>query len=334
MRVGITCDLRQDYLAMGYGEEETAEFDRPDTLLAIEQALGELGYQTDRIGHAQALVKRLAAGDRWDLVFNFAEGLYGYGREALVPALLDAYRIPYTFSDPLVLALCLEKGTTKRVLRDLGLPTADFAVVATEADLERVELPYPLFAKPIAEGTGKGVTTASRVSSREALGPVCRKLLADFHQPVLVETFLPGREFTVGIVGTGARASAVAVLEIVLLADAEKEVYSYVNKEYCERLVEYRPVKDAMAAEASELAVRAWRGLDCRDAGRIDLRADRDGSVKIIEVNPLAGLHPHHSDLPMCCTAAGMSYLELIDRIMREALTRTALEPPAPATRP
>src|SRR5687768_9851913 len=130
MKIGLTYDLRQEYLAAGYSEIETAEFDRPDTIDGIDNALRELGHETDRIGHVRQLVERLASGDRWDLVFNICEGMYGRGREAQVPALLDAYDIPYTFSDPLVMALSLDKGLTKTVVRSAGIATPDFAVVS------------------------------------------------------------------------------------------------------------------------------------------------------------------------------------------------------------
>ena len=175
-----------------------------------------LGHQTDRIGNGRQLVDRLAAGDRWDLVFNIAEGLHGLAREAQVPAILDLYQIPYTFSDPMVLALTLHKGMTKAVVRDAGLATADFAVVERIEDVERVDLPMPLFAKPVAEGTGKGVTAASKIADRDALRRVCAELLAKFRQPVLIETFLAGREFTVGIVGSGPEAEVLGSMEVVL----------------------------------------------------------------------------------------------------------------------
>ncbi|MBD3304779.1 D-alanine--D-alanine ligase [candidate division KSB3 bacterium] len=322
MKIGMTYDLRDDYLAEGYSAEETAEFDRRDTIDAIEGTLQELGFRTNRIGHARHLIKRLTQGDRWDMVFNIAEGLYGFGREALIPALLDAYHIPYVFSDALVLALTLHKGMTKHVIRDLGIPTPDFVVIEREADLERVALPFPLFAKPVAEGTGKGITPASKIRTQDELYDVCRSLLATYRQPVLIETFLPGREFTVGLLGTGKEARAIGVLEVVLKDDAEHEVYSYVNKEHCEELVEYRLVTDAIAAKAQGVALAAWRGLGCRDAGRIDLRADAQGIPNFIEVNPLAGIHPQHSDLPILCTLAGISYRELVQAIMQSALQR------------
>lgn len=322
LKIGITYDLRDDYIADGYTEEETAEFDHPQTIDAIEEALSDLGYETDRIGHIRALARRLVAGDRWDLVFNIAEGLRGFGREAQVPALLDAWEIPYTFSDPLALSLTLHKGLTKRVIRDLGIPTPDFAVVETSEEIAAVALPFPLFAKPVAEGTGKGVTAASKIADPAGLDRVCRDLLAVFRQPVLVETFLPGREFTVGIIGTGKEAFAPAVMEVHLTEKAEREVYSYANKEDWHGRIEYRLTADAMARAAAETALEAWRGLGCRDGGRIDLRADTDGIPHFMEVNPLAGLRPGHSDLPILCELAGMSYRELIAGIMRSTLKR------------
>ncbi|MFH1122331.1 MAG: D-alanine--D-alanine ligase [Pseudomonadota bacterium] len=324
MRIGLTYDLQEDYLARGLSDEEAAEFDSIDTIEAIDKALQGLGYQTDRIGHIQALTKRLAEGDRWDMVFNIAEGLRGFGREAQVPALLDAYDIPYTFSDPMVLALTLHKGMTKHVIRDLGIPTPDFLVVEDVSEADRVDLPFPLFAKPVAEGTGKGIGTASKIKTKDELVRVCQKLLETYEQPVLVETFLPGREFTVGITGTGRDAVPIGAIEVVLQKDAEPDSYSYSNKKKFEKLVKYRLVKDASAKRALEVALASWRGLGCRDGGRVDLRAGADGMPQFLEVNPLAGLNPDISDLPILCKLAGMTYRELIARIMESALTRAA----------
>jgi D-alanine-D-alanine ligase len=332
MLVGLTYDLRAEYLAEGYGEEETAEFDSPGTIQALDDAICALGHRTARIGNAHRLVERLARGERWDLVFNIAEGLNGIGREAQVPAILDAYGIAYTFSDPMVMALTLHKGLTKRVVRDAGIPTADFAVIESDADLGRVQLPYPLFAKPVAEGTGKGVTPASRIKDARQLGKVCRDLLARYAQPVLVETYLPGREFTVGITGTGDDAQSAGALEVILKDNAEPGVYSYVNKEECEDRVIYRLVDDALARESVTVALTAWKVLGCRDAGRVDLRADAAGRVNFIEVNPLAGLNPSHSDLPILWHQAGGDYVELIRRIVDSAASRIGtgrVRPPA-----
>lgn len=328
MRIGLTYDLRADYLAAGFGEEETAEFDRISTIDAIDEALRRLGHETDRIGHVHRLVARLAAGEGWDLVFNIAEGLHGVSREAQVPAVLEAFNIPYTFSDPLVAALTLHKATTKRVLRDLGMTTAPFCVVETEDDVRRVDLPYPLFAKPLAEGTAKGIDGQSKIDTPRQLADVCRRLLVTFRQPVLVETFLPGREFTVAITGTGEEAVAIGTMEIILRSGAEPHSYTYINKEQCEELCEFPMADPESAAAAEALSLAAWRGLGCRDAGRVDLRADADGRLHVMELNPLPGLHPTHSDLPMIATAVGLPYTELIGRIVRSAATRRT--PPDP----
>lgn len=322
MIIGIAYDLREDYLAEGYSEEETAEFDRPDTVEAIESSLQAMGLETDRIGHVRSLVERLASGQRWDFVFNIAEGVKGYGREAQVPAILDAYGIPYTFSDPLVLALSLHKGMAKHVIRDLGIPTPDFCVVETEREISSIRLPFPLFVKPVAEGTGKGIRAASRVSNHADLLSVGSALLRRFAQPVLVETFLPGREFTVGIAGTGNDAKPLGVMEVLLKDNAEGNAYSYANKKEYEDLVEYRLVNDPAARKAMDVATAAWNGLGCRDAGRVDLRSDAAGIPAFIEVNPLAGLHPVHSDLPILCGLAGIGYQELIGMIIESAFKR------------
>jgi D-alanine-D-alanine ligase len=325
MKIGLTYDLRSEYLADGYGEEETAEFDRDDTIDALATTLGGLGYEVERIGHARSLIQHLAAGHRWDLVFNIAEGLHGIGREAQVPAILDVYAIPYTFSDPLVMALTLHKGMTKRVLRDAGVPTSDFVVAAEPEDLRQVAFDPPYFIKPVAEGTGKGVTPDSIVRRREDLAAACRDLMTAFRQPVLVEPFLPGREFTIGITGTGADARALGTMEVLLLENAEAEVYSYTNKEYCEDRVVYRRVDaaaDPVVRQAETIVLDAWRVLGCRDAGRADVRCDARGAPQFMEVNPLAGLHPEHSDLPILCTRVGITYPQLIQGIVASAARR------------
>ena len=158
--------------------------------------------------------------------------------------------------------------------------------------------------------------------TRKDLDSVCRNLLAAFDQPVLLEAFMPGREFTVGITGTGEEAEAVGAIEVVLRKDAEPGSYSYTNKKKFEEFVEYRLVNDEMAQKAIEVSLAAWRGLGCRDGGRIDLRADAQGVPRFLEVNPLAGLNPDISDLPILCNLAGMSYQQLIRRIMESSLKR------------
>lgn len=333
MRIGLTYDLRSEYLAMGYSEEATAEFDREETVDGIESALQRLGHATERIGHIRRLVERLAEGRRWDLVFNIAEGLNGIGREAQVPALLDAYGIPYTFSDPLVMSLTLHKGMTKRVVRDAGIPTCDFATVSSPPEAAGVRFAPPYFVKPVAEGTGKGVSSRSIVRRRRDLPDACGRLLAAYNQPVLVERFLPGREFTVGITGTGTGARVLGTMEVLLLPTAEPGVYSYHNKENFEDLVRYRllrPEEDPLIAAVEDIALAAWRTLGCRDAGRLDVRCDAKGRPQFMEVNPLAGLHPEHSDLPIIAALVGVTFDDLLARIIASAAERLQTPPVSP----
>lgn len=336
MRVGMTYDLRSEYLAEGWSEEETAEFDSEVTIAAIAGVMEARGWTVDRIGHVRNLAARLVAGERWDLVFNIAEGMHGVAREAQVPAILDAWRVPYTFSDPMVLALTLDKAMTKRVVRDAGVPTAPFAVVADEAEIADVSMPFPLFVKPLAEGTGKGVTAASRVEWAGALARACRSILARYRQPALVETYLPGREFTVGIVGTGRHAQAIGAMEILFSEAAEANGYSFENKEHYEGRITYRLVEDPEALEAIDVAMAAWRALGCRDGGRVDIRSDALGRPHFLEVNPLAGLNPDKSDLVIMARMAGWTYEALIGRILDSCLSRLgpALHVTAPLDAP
>jgi len=327
LRIGFTYDLKADYLALGFGEHAVAEFDTEVTIEAISAALEDLGHEVVRIGHVKALAARLVAGERWDLVFNIAEGVAGFGRESQVPALLEAYAIPYTFSDPLVCALTLHKGMAKHVARGHGVPTPNFALVATPAEAAAVRLPFPLFVKPVAEGTSKGVTARSLVTTRTALIEVCAELIAEYREPVLVEEFLSGREFTVGILGTGAGSRALATLEVELRAGADAAVYSYRNKAQWRELVEYKLLEaGALRRGVEEVALATWKCLGCRDAGRVDVRLDAAGNPQMLEVNPLAGLTPEHSDLPIMAALQGMDFESLIGEILRCTATRLAAE--------
>jgi D-alanine-D-alanine ligase len=317
LRIGLTYDLVADWQGDGLDAEQLAEFDAEDTIAAIAGCLARRGHAVERVGRARALVDRLARGARWDLVFNICEGQHGPAREALVPALLDAYAIPCVFSDGLVLALALHKGHTKRVVRDAGLATAPFVV------LDRAEAPpglvYPVFAKPVAEGTGKGIGPDSLCATPAALEATLARLLRRFGQPVLVEAYLPGREFTVGLVGTGPAAEVVGVMEIM-----SPTTYGFDTKKHYDA-VRYRLADDDEAAAAAALALASWRVLGCRDGGRIDLRCDAEGRPMFIEVNPLAGLHPVDSDLVILARLAGHDYDWLLGRIMASACARAGL---------
>lgn len=322
MLIGITYDLCEDYIAMGFSEEETAEFDKIETIEAIEYILKKLGYETKRIGNVKNLVSALAQGIRWDMVFNISEGINGISRESQVPALLDAYCIPYTFSDPLVLALSLHKGMAKSIIRDLGIPTPRFTVINEIDNIYNTDLEYPLFVKPIAEGTSKGIDKMSKVNNADELVNVCTRLLEKFRQPVLVEEYLPGREFTVGIIGTGRTSRITGVMEIIINGAERIEEYSYYNKMNYMESVTYEPVTGSVGERCSEIALKVWRGLGCMDGGRVDLKMDSNGIPNFIEVNPLAGLNPAVSDFPILSALFGMTYEELIKNIMESSLRK------------
>ena len=326
IKVGLTFDLKEDYLKLGYSNEEVAEFDSPDTIDALDNAITTLGFEVVRIGNIFNLVNFLNSGKKCDLVFNICEGMFGIAREAQVPCLLDAYRIPYVFSEPDVLNLTLDKGLTKLVAEQAGIPTARFKVISHRSEIQLINLPFPLFVKPVAEGTSKGIDGYSLVSDRSQLSESVNYLLETFHQPVLVETFLPGREFTVGITGSGNHTKALGTMEILLNDQAPHPIYSYSVKKDWEKYASYRIATDPVAVQCAELAVEIWKLIKGKDAGRIDFRLDADGNPNMIEVNPLAGLNPTYSDLPILARLNGITYETLIAEIMNSAVERFHLK--------
>ncbi len=326
IKVGLTFDLKEDYLLLGYTKEQVAEFDAPETIDALEQAITALGFDVIRIGNIFSLVDFLNKGNRCDLVFNICEGMYGIAREAQVPCLLDAYQIPYVFSEPDILNLTLDKGLTKHIVKQAGILTADFKVISQLSELQNIDIPFPLFVKPVAEGTSKGIDSFSLVNNQMQLEESTDYLLKTFHQPVLVESFLPGREFTVGITGCGDDSKALGTLEIVLNEHAPHPIYSYSVKKDWEKYASYKIAVDPVALKCAEMAVEVWKMIKGKDAGRVDFRLDTNGNPNFIEVNPLAGLNPTYSDLPILARLIGTSYLQLISEIMISALKRSSLK--------
>lgn len=325
IKVGLTYDLKEDYLRLGYSTEQVAEFDSPETIDALDIALTSLGFEVIRIGNIFALVNFLNSGNRCDLVFNICEGMYGIAREAQVPCLLDAYQIPYVFSEPDILNLTLDKGLTKLILKQAGILTADFKVVSQLSELQNIDIPFPLFVKPVAEGTSKGIDGFSLVNNQMKLEESVNYLLKTFRQPVLVESFLPGREFTVGITGSGDDTKVIGTLEIVLNEHAPHPIYSYSVKKDWEKYASYKIATDPVALKCAEMAVEVWKLIKGKDAGRVDFRSDANGNPNFIEVNPLAGLNPTYSDLPILARLIGIPYLQLISEIMNSALKRSGL---------
>jgi len=319
MKVGLTYDLRSWYIDRGYSMDETAEFDKQETVDALENALKQMGYETEAVGNVFQLIEALSAGKRWDIVFNIAEGLYGDGRESVVPAILDQFKIPYVFSGPVIMGLSLNKHLAKMVTAASGVPVSPGCLITDLKDMDKCNLKYPLFVKPVSEGTGKGITEKSLVNTPAELLKMVEWILLEFRQPALVEEYLPGREFTVGIVGYGDEAQAIGGMEVMTINNLP---YSVEVKENYQNYCTYKPLDADITDECKSVALRAWKALDAVDAGRVDLKADRNGKICFIEANPLAGLNPVHSDLPILARMYGIEYQTLMEMIMKAAIKR------------
>jgi D-alanine-D-alanine ligase len=329
LRIALCYDSKEEHLAAGLSALEVMELDDESTISGLQDGLAALGHMVERVGGGVQLARRLLSGERWDLVFNIAEGLSGRGREAQVPAVCELLGQPYTFSDPVTCGVTLDKAWAKRIARDSGLASAPFAVVRTAADLDSAELAAleaPLFVKPLAEGSSKGVTASSLVPTRDQLAERCRLMLPDFPEGLLVEAYLPGREVTVGVVGTGPEARVIGVMEVCATRRGEACAYTALNKGEYEQRVRYRLLsRGGFAREARQAALDTYRALGCRDAARVDLRCDAAGRLQMLEVNPLPGLHPIRSDLPIMARLAGIDYPTLLGWIVSSALARTAV---------
>ncbi len=324
LSIGICYDLKIDYLKAGFSTTEVMEFDDEETIIGLENTLNDLGYQVERIGNGRELARKLVNGDRWNLVFNIAEGIKGRSREAQVPGLCELFDQPYTFSDPLTCALTLDKALTKRIVRDHGLPTAPFVVVNNIIEATNIDLSMPVFFKPVAEGSSKGITSQSLVKEKAELVTTYQALYNQFQQPIIVETFLPGREVTVGIIGNGSNAKVVGVMEVIFTDQAETDAYTTLNKkEYLER-IDYQLLVDPepLAIEAQELALNIYHTFGCRDAARVDLRCDAHGELQFLEINPLPGLDHIYSDLIIMGRLAGVTYTDIISSIVNAAWQR------------
>jgi len=319
MKVGLTYDLRSWYIDRGYSMDETAEFDKQETVDALENSLKLMGYETESVGNAFQLIDALSSGRRWDIVFNIAEGLYGDGRESVVPAILDQYKIPYVFSGPVIMGISLNKHLAKLVVAAAGVPVSPGCLITELKDVEKCNLIYPLFVKPVSEGTGKGITEKSLVNTPAELTDMVKWILTEFGQPALVEEYLPGREFTVGLVGYGEDAMAIGGMEVMTINNLP---YSVEVKENYQNYCTYKPLDNDIIDECKSVALRAWKALDAVDAGRVDLKADRNGNICFIEANPLAGLNPIHSDLPILSRMYGIEYQTLLEMIMKAAIKR------------
>lgn len=334
MKIGIAFDLKADFDASaapaGAPDDLLEEYDSPATVEAIARVLASQGHEPLLLGGGRRFVEHLLEA-RPELVFNIAEGRGSRSREAHVPAVCEMLNIPCTHSDPLTMALSLDKAMAKRVVASAGVPTPRFAVIERLTQLDGLELAFPLFAKPLFEGSSMGVRRRSRCNDRAELRERVERLLTDYGEAVLVEEFCGGQEFTVAILGAGGDARVVSAMEVVPLVTPVAEfVYSLEvkrNPNWREE-VRYdapprRPVREVAGIE--QVALDAYRALDCRDIGRVDVRCDSSGAPKFIELNPLPGLAPGWSDIALLWERIGRSYDDLILSILERARARLGI---------
>jgi D-alanine-D-alanine ligase len=334
---GATATLRVPSLvtAVTAADDEYAEWDSAETIAAVERALAQHG-DVVRLEATDDFPQRLREA-RPDIVFNIAEGLRGPNREAHVPAICEFYGIPYSGSDPFTLALCLDKARTKEILRAHEVPTADWILVRSARELaeRRGQLQrYPLFAKPVHEGSSKGITERNVVSSSRELEAIVVELLERYQQPVLIESFLPGAEFTCGVLGNGADACVLPLvgMNFGALPAGALPIYGFEAKWLWDRHDEPLDIFECPAriggelrAEIEQVVMRTFVALGCRDWSRIDVRLDAAGHANVVEVNPLPGILPDPADnscLPKAARAAGLDYDALIGACLHAAAAR------------
>ncbi|MCI0445403.1 D-alanine--D-alanine ligase [bacterium] len=326
MKIGITYNLGSDYeFRDDDPPDAAAEFDTPATIEGLTNAIEAFGHDPIPIGDGKHLFQWLS-NNKADLIFNIAEGYNGRAREAQIPALLDMMQVPYVGSDAVTLGVALDKVMTKQIMKAERIPTAPFLKVSRPEDLNGVPLRFPLFAKPVHEGTGKGIDATSRIMNYPKLKSKVKYLIKTYKEPVLIEEYLEGDEYTVGIVGTPPKV--IGTMQIVFDTSKSEDFYSYHVKEDYESLVHYicPPKMDPdKLQQIEDMALHSYRVLDCKDFGRVDIRCDAEGNPHFLEINPLAGLNPQHSDLSIIARHNGIHYEDLIGRILQSAITRHKL---------
>jgi D-alanine-D-alanine ligase len=303
-------------------DDRYAEWDSWETISAIRDAIATRHSVATVEANDDAFEK--LRNLRPDFVFNIAEGAHGVSREAQIPSMCEMLRLPYLGSDPLTLSICLDKARTKEILAYHRIPTAPFFVVDSLASLNGQQLDYPQMVKPLHEGSSKGIFNSSMVHSAGELRSEVDRIVNSYGQPALVEAFLPGREFTVAVLGNGGEARALPVVEIRYdaLPEGVNPIYSYEAKwiwDTRDKPLEIfecpARIGDDLRMKIEKLCLDTYRVLRCRDWSRIDVRLDAAGVPHIIEINPLPGILPNEEDnscFPKAARAAGLSYRELI----------------------
>lgn len=327
--VGILYNCKRD--TDGKTPDAEAEYDSIDTVYSIRDALASAGIRAVLLECDESLPQKLTK-THIDIAFNIAEGRNGRGREAQAPALLNLFGIPYTGSDETTLCIALDKALCKRLLSTYRIRTPHYRIVSTEKDIGLGRLSVPVIVKPNAEGSSKGIhDTACIAYTGEELKTLVRRELQLYGGPILVEEFIPGREFTVGLLGNGDDLRVFPPMEVVFPdhPDGEYQIYSYSVKQNCLSMVKFEcPAKldPETEREMVNTARRVYEALGCRDFARVDFRLTKDGKIYFIEINPLPGLAPGYSDYPIIAELSGVPYRELVLSVLRAGMSRYGLK--------
>ena len=328
MRIGLAYDLK-DKVPEPQGKPEDAleEYDSLETVDAIAKAIEAQHHSVVKLGGGREFLNNVL-GQRVDLVFNIAEGLGNYrGREAQVPSVLEMLGVPYSGSDPLCLAVSLEKPLAKRLVSFSGVATPRWQVVGDTKQLKEVEwgqFPLPAFAKPAHEGSSKGIRITSRLENSQQIVEAVTGLLEYYQQPVMVEEFISGEEVTVGVIGNSP-PKVVGIMRVVPRKKTDYFVYSLEVKRDWESLLTYECpalLGKGVLQDIADSSLKAYEALGCRDFARMDFRISPDGTPYFLEINPLPGLNPKSGDLPIMAGKMGWTYEALISAVLNAALQR------------
>jgi len=328
MRIGLAYDLKE---AVPHGpagpEDALEEYDCPETVESITVAIEAKGHSVVRLGGGKDFLHNILR-EKVDLVLNIAEGLGNYrSREAQVPSVLEMLGIPYSGSDPQCLAICLDKPLTKTLLRTAAISTPKWQVIQYGCHLEEMswqDFPLPAFVKPAYEGSSKGIRLSSKASTVAEIVRLTKALLEQYQQPVMVEEFIAGDEVTVGVAGLPPRV--LGIMRVLPKKGSDPNfTYSLEVKRDWENLVRYEcpaQLPSETMRQIARASLKAFDVLGCWDVARIDFRVDVKGRPYLLEINPLPGLRPGYSDLPIMAEKAGYGYNALIGLMLDSALGR------------
>lgn len=322
--VGLTYDLKTDYeLKDGDPADAYAEFDHPSTIDVIAEAIESQGFSVKRIGNVNQL---LEMGDDIgvDIVFNISEGLFGRNRESQVPIILEMKRIPFVGADALTLGLTLDKVMAKKMFKADNIPTPKFFEVKNAQSLDDIDhIKFPLIVKPRFEGSSKGLSESSRVEDMDGLRAQVEHIVNTYKQPALVEEFISGSEFTVGVIGNDDPL-AMDVVQVKIDGRLQLNNKFYTFSRITSNRLEYicpAKITQELAKKLQEIALKVYTTVECRDFGRVDFRVDKDGKPYVLEINPLPSLSTEDV-FPLLAKSIGLTYNEIIGKILNIALER------------